>query len=75
MSEDHKGSDGGRLKGLTGKAVEALALKMGIKPGDRGWVTLDVGASLLSLSPKVAKDFFKSVPDVARLLENGDLQI
>ena len=62
------------MKGLTGKAVEALALKMGIKPGDRGWVTIDVGATLLGISPTVARDFFKAVPEVARMLENGDLR-
>ncbi len=47
---------------------------MGIKPSDRGWVTLDIGASLLSISPTVARDFFKAVPEVARMLENGDLR-
>lgn len=62
------------MKGLTGKAVEALALKMGIGPTDRGWVTLDIGATLLSLSPAVARDFFKAVPEVARMLESGDLR-
>ena len=62
------------LKGLTGKTVEALAMKMGLKPSDRGWVTVDIGASLVSVSPKVAMDFFKSVPDVAKVLENGDLR-
>ncbi len=62
------------MKGLTSKAVEALAQKMGIKPSDRGWVTIDIGASLLSHSPAVARDFFKAVPEVARMLENGDLK-
>ncbi len=62
------------MKGLTGKAVEALALKMGISPSDRGWVTIDIGATLLSISPTVARDFFKAVPEVARMLENGDLR-
>lgn len=62
------------MKGLTGKAVEALALKMGIGPSDRGWVTVDVGATLLGISPTVARDFFKVVPEVARMLENGDLR-
>lgn len=49
-------------------------MKMGLKPHERGWVTVDTGASLMSVSPKVAMDFFKTVPDVARLLENGDLR-
>ncbi|HKX26099.1 MAG TPA: VWA domain-containing protein [Blastocatellia bacterium] len=47
---------------------------MGLKPNERGWVTVDVGASLVSVSPKVAVDFFKSVPEVAKLLENDDLR-
>ena len=62
------------MKGLTGKAVEALALKMGINPSDRGWVTIDIGATLLGISPAVARDFFRVVPEVARMLENGDLR-
>ncbi len=62
------------LKGLTGKAVEALAVKMGLTPHDRGWVTVDVGASLMSVSPKVAMDFFKAAKDVSGLLDNGDLR-
>ncbi len=62
------------MKGLTRSTVEALAMKMGLKPHERGWVTVDTGASLMSVSPKVAMDFFKTVPDVARLLENGDLR-
>ncbi len=74
MSEERKGLTGSLLRGLTKNTVEALAIKMGLKPSDRGWVTVDVGASLMSVSPKVAMDFFKSVPDVAKLLENGDLR-
>jgi hypothetical protein len=74
MSEERKGLTGSLLKGLTRNTVEALAMKMGMKPNERGWVTVDIGASLVSVSPKVAMDFFKSVPDVAKLLENGDLR-
>ncbi|QQS49171.1 MAG: VWA domain-containing protein [Acidobacteriota bacterium] len=74
MSEERKGFTGSLLKGLTRSTVEALAMKMGLKPHERGWVTVDTGASLMSVSPKVAMDFFKTVPDVARLLENGDLR-
>lgn len=74
MSEDRKGFAGSLLKGLTRSTVEAMAIKMGLKPHERGWVTVDTGASLMSISPKVAMDFFKTVPDVARLLENGDLR-
>lgn len=47
---------------------------MGISPSDRGWVTLDIGTSLFSVSPAVARDFFKAVPEVARMLEPGDLR-
>ena len=74
MSEERKGLTGSLLKGLTRSTVETLAMKMGLKPNERGWVTVDIGASLVSVSPKVAMDFFKSVPDVAKLLENGDLR-
>ncbi|MBK9315693.1 MAG: VWA domain-containing protein [Acidobacteria bacterium] len=74
MSEERKGFTGSLLKGLTRSTVESLAMKMGLKPHERGWVTVDTGASLMSVSPKVAMDFFKTVPDVARLLENGDLR-
>ncbi len=74
MSEEKKGLTGSLLKGLTRGTVEALAIKMGLKPNERGWVTVDIGASLVSVSPKVAMDFFKSVPEVARMLDNGDLR-
>jgi nitric oxide reductase NorD protein len=74
MSEERKGLTSSLLKGLTRNTVESLAMKMGMKPNERGWVTVDIGASLVSVSPKVAMDFFKSVPDVAKLLENGDLR-
>jgi hypothetical protein len=74
MSEERKGFTGSLLRGLTRNTVEALAMKMGLKPNERGWVTVDIGASLMSVSPKVAMDFFKSVPEVAKLVENGDLR-
>ncbi|MCI0337747.1 MAG: VWA domain-containing protein [Acidobacteria bacterium] len=74
MSEERKGLTGSLFKGLTRNTVESLAMKMGLRPNERGWVTVDIGASLVSVSPKVAMDFFKSVPDVAKLLDNGDLR-
>src|SRR5262245_27259134 len=74
MSDERKGLTGSLLRGLTRNTVEALAMKMGLKPNERGWVTLDIGASLVSVSPKVAMDFFKSVQEVSQLLENGDLR-
>jgi hypothetical protein len=37
-------------------------------------VTVDIGASLVSVSPKVAMDFFKSVQEVSHLVDNGDLR-
>ncbi|MBO0722068.1 MAG: hypothetical protein J2P41_14685, partial [Blastocatellia bacterium] len=74
MTEERKGLTSSLLKGLTRNTVESLAMKMGMKPNERGWVTVDIGASLVGISPKVAMDFFKSVPDVAKLLENGDLR-
>src|SRR5262245_4599831 len=74
MSDERKGFTGSLLKGLTRNTVEALALKVGMKPNERGWVAVDIGASLVSVSPKLAMDFFKAVPDVSKLLENGDLR-
>ncbi len=74
MSEERKGLTGSLLRGLTRNTVEALAMKMGLKPNERGWVTVDIGASLVSVSPKVAMDFFKSVQEVSHLVENGDLR-
>ncbi len=74
MSDDRKGLTGSLFKGLTRNTVESLAMKMGLKPNERGWLTVDIGASLVSVSPKVAMDFFKSVPDVAKLIDNGDLR-
>jgi nitric oxide reductase NorD protein len=74
MSDERKGLTGSLLRGLTRNTVEALAMKMGLKPNERGWVTLDIGASLISVSPKVAMDFFKSVQEVSQLLENDDLR-
>src|SRR5262245_43631053 len=74
MSDERKGLTGSLLKGLTRNTVEALAMKMGLKPDERGWLTLDIGASLLGVSPKVAMDFFKSVQEVSELVDNGDLR-
>jgi nitric oxide reductase NorD protein len=74
MSEERKSLTGSLLKGLTGKAVESLAKSVGLNPHDRGWVTVDVGASLMSVSPKVALDFFKAAKEVSTQLENGDLR-
>ncbi len=74
MSEERKGLTGSLLKAVTRSTVESLAMKMGLRPNERGWVTVDIGASLVSVSPKVAMDFFKSVPEVAKLLDNGDLR-
>ncbi|MCI0388822.1 MAG: VWA domain-containing protein [Acidobacteria bacterium] len=74
MTEERKGLTGSLLRGLTRNTVEALAMKMGLKPNERGWVTVDIGASLVSVSPKVAMDFFKSVQEVSHLVDNGDLR-
>jgi hypothetical protein len=74
MSEERKGITGSLFKGLTRNTVESLAIKMGLKPNERGWVTVDIGASLVSVSPKVAMDFFKAVPEIAKLLDNEDLR-
>ena len=74
MSEEKKSFTGSLLRGLTRNTVESLAMKMGLKPSDRGWVAVDIGASLVSNSPKVAMEFFKAVQEVANLLDNGDLR-
>ncbi|HMZ20522.1 MAG TPA: VWA domain-containing protein [Blastocatellia bacterium] len=74
MSEEKKSFTGSLLKGLTRNTVESLAMKMGLKPSDRGWVAMDIGASLVSISPKVAMDFFKAVQEVSHVLENGELR-
>ena len=74
MSDEKRSFTGSLLRGLTRNTVEALAMKMGLKPSDRGWVAVDIGASLVSSSPKVAMDFFKAVQEVSTLLDNGDLR-
>jgi hypothetical protein len=74
MSDERKGLTGSLLRGLTRNTVENLAMKMGLKPNERGWLTLDIGASLVSMSPKVAMDFFKAVQEVSELIDNGDLR-
>ncbi|HEX5083102.1 MAG TPA: VWA domain-containing protein [Blastocatellia bacterium] len=74
MSDERKGLTGSLFKGLTRNTVESLAMKMGLKPNERGWLTLDIGASLVGASPKVAMDFFKAVKEVSEILDNGDLR-
>ncbi len=74
MSEEKKSFTGSLLRGLTRNTVESLAMKMGLKPSDPGWVAVDIGASLVSNSPKVAMEFFKAVQEVATVLDNGDLR-
>src|SRR5262245_14668567 len=74
MSDERKGLTGSLLRGLTRNTVEAVAMKMGLTHKERGWVTMDRGTSLISVSPKVAMDFFKSVQEVSQLLDNDDLR-
>jgi nitric oxide reductase NorD protein len=75
MSEGKKGLTGSLFKGITRNTMEALAIKMGIKPSDRAWVTVDIGASLASVSIKVATEFFKAAPEAARYLNQDDLRV
>ncbi|MCW5967714.1 MAG: VWA domain-containing protein [Blastocatellales bacterium] len=77
MPEEKKGLTGAlsdQLKGATRGTIEALAMKMGVLPSERAWVAVDIGASLAAISLKATVDFFKAAPEVARLLENGDLR-
>ena len=77
MGEDKKGITGAlseQLKGVTRNTIEALAMKLGVMPSERAWVTVDVGASLASVSLKAAVEFFKAAPEVARYIENDDLR-
>src|SRR5215475_5421004 len=74
MSDERKGLTGSLLRGLTRNTVESLAMKMGLKPNERGWLTLDIGASLVSVSLTVAMDFFKAVQEVSDLVDNDDLR-
>ena len=75
MTDEQKGSgSGSSLREVAGRKVEGIARKVGLTPGDRGWVTLDVGATLFSLSPKLVVDFFKAVREIDPQLENGDLR-
>ena len=75
MNDEKRGIAGSLLKGVTRKSVEALARSFGIQPNDRAWVTMDVGASLASVSIKVATEFFRVVPEVAQHLDNEDLRL
>lgn len=75
MSEGKKGITGSLFKGITRNTMEALAIKMGIKPTDRAWVTVDIGASLAGVSLKVATEFFKAAPEAARYLNQDDLRV
>jgi len=77
MGEDKKGITGAlseQLKGVTRNTIEALAMRLGVMPSERAWVTVDVGASLASVSLKAAVEFFKAAPEVAHQLENDDLR-
>jgi nitric oxide reductase NorD protein len=77
MGEDKKGITGAlseQLKGATRSTIESLAMRLGVMPSERAWVTVDVGASLASVSLKAAVEFFKAAPEVARQLDNDDLR-
>ena len=75
MTDEQRGSGSGpSLREVAGRKVEGIARKVGLTPVDRGWVTLDVGATLFSLSPKLVVDFFKAVREVDPQLGNGDLR-
>ncbi len=77
MGQEKKGITGAlssQLKGITRSTIESLAMKMGLMPSDRAWMTIDIGSSLASVSLKVTVDFFKAAPDVAYYLGNDDLR-
>ncbi|MEP7271392.1 MAG: VWA domain-containing protein [Acidobacteriota bacterium] len=77
MADERKGIAGAlsdQLKGATRGTIESLAIKMGVLPSERAWVAVDIGSSLASISLKVTIEFFKAAPEVARLLENGDVR-
>ncbi len=76
MADDKKklaGALNDQLKGTTRSTIEALASRLGMMPSERAWVTVDVGSSLASVSLKASVEFFKSAPEVAKLLDNRDL--
>src|SRR5258708_2758687 len=63
-----------QLKGVGDSTIDNISDKMGGQSVERTWLMMDVGASLASYSLRVAVEFLRSAPEIARLTDNNDVR-
>src|SRR5215212_4604323 len=63
------------LKGITSSTLEALARGLGALPYERVLLTTDIGVALAATNLRAAVEMLKAAPDVARLIDAGDMRV
>jgi nitric oxide reductase NorD protein len=63
------------LKGITASTLEALTRGLGALPYERVLLTTDIGVALAATNLRAAVEMLKAAPDVARLIDAGDMRV
>lgn len=63
------------LKGAAGNAFENLISRLSALPYEGVLITTDIGIAIATTNLRAAVEFLKAAPDVARLLETGDIRV
>src|SRR5215831_15882736 len=63
------------LKGARSSTIETLARRIGILPSERVRMATDIGIALAGSSLRTSIEFFKSVPEISRLLDSPDMRL
>src|SRR5215467_4488474 len=63
------------LKGAKSSTVETLARRIGILPSERVRMATDLGIALAGTSLRASIEFFKSAPEISRLLDTPDMRL
>src|SRR5215831_8507411 len=63
------------LKGAKSSTIETLARRIGILPSERVWMATDLGIALAGTSLRASIEFFKSAPEISRLLDTPDMRL
>src|SRR5262245_13769464 len=63
------------LKGARSSTIESLARRIGILPGERVRMATDIGIALAGTSLRASVEFFKSAPEISRLLDTPDMRL
>ena len=63
------------LKDAAGSAFESLVNRISALPYEGVLLTTDLGIAIAATNLRAAVDFLKTAPDVARLLDSGDVRV